>query len=138
MYLNVVVLGGHLTRDVELKYTQSGTAIASFGLAVNKKFTSDGEKREQVSFFDIDAWGKTAELCNEWLKKGSGVVIQGELKQESWEQDGNKRYKVKVVANSVQFLPKGEKSDQGGSCQGGSNSNNSNNSTGNSKNDPPF
>ena len=138
MYLNVVVLGGNLTRDIELRYTQTGTAVASFGLAVNKKYTSNGENREDVSFFDIDVWGKTAEVCNSYLKKGSGVVVQGELKQESWQQqDGQKRYKVKVVANSVQFLPRSD-GGSGNSNSGQQRSNQGYSNSGNKRNDPPF
>jgi single-strand DNA-binding protein len=135
--INFVILAGNLTRDVELRYTQGGTAIASFGLAVNKKYTSNGEKREQVSFFDVDAWGKTGELCSEYLQKGSGVIVQGELKQESWEQDGQKKYKVKVVANSVQFLPRSENgnSNGGNQSQGYSNQNQGNSGR---RNESPF
>ena len=108
---NRVILMGNLTRDPELTYTQSGTAIAKFGLAVNRKFAGkDGEKKEEVDFFDIEAWEKQAENCNEYLKKGSGVLIEGRLKQERWEdkESRKQRSRIKIVASVVQFLPKGQ------------------------------
>ena len=105
---NRVILMGNLTRDPELRYTPSGLAVAHFGLAVNRKFSSkEGQKREEVNFFDIEAWDKQAELCSEYLNKGSGVFLEGRLKQERWEDEaGNKRSRIKVVAMTIQFLPK--------------------------------
>lgn len=118
---NRIILMGHLTRDPELTYIQGGTAIAKFGLAVNRKFAGkDGEKKEEVDFFDIEAWEKQAENCNEYLKKGSGVLIEGRLKQERWEdkESGKQRSRIKVVASVVQFLPKGEGKGQAQDEQG--------------------
>lgn len=107
--LNRVILMGNLTRKPELRYTPNGTAVADLGLAVNRSYTVNGEKREDVLFVDIVAWGKTAENCNEYLEKGSGVAIEGRLQSRSWEtKDGNKRTKIEVVADSVQFLSGGK------------------------------
>lgn len=106
--LNRVFLMGNLTRDPELRYTPSGTAVGTFGIAVNRRFTSkEGEKKEEVDFFEVEVWNKQAEICNEYLVKGRGVLVEGRLKQDRWEDDsGNKRAKVKVVSSSIQFLPR--------------------------------
>ncbi|QPJ63516.1 MAG: single-stranded DNA-binding protein [Candidatus Nitronauta litoralis] len=104
---NKVLLMGNLTRDPELRFTASGAAVASFGLAVNRKYKSGDEWKEDVCFVDITVWGRTAENCTEYLNKGSGVFIEGRLNFQSWEaQDGQKRNKLEVVANVVQFLGK--------------------------------
>lgn len=109
---NLVVLMGNLTRDPEVRFLPSGVAVASFGLAVNNRYKKDGAVVDEVSFFDVEAWQKTAELCGEYLAKGRPVLIQGRLKQERWEDDhGNKRSKIKVVATAVQFLGSKEKED---------------------------
>lgn len=109
---NLVVLMGNLTRDPEVRFTPSGVAVASFGLAVNNRYKKDGNVVDEVSFFDIEAWQKTAELCGEYLAKGRPVLIQGRLRQDRWEDDhGNKRSKIKVVATAVQFLGTKEKED---------------------------
>lgn len=103
---NKVILMGNLTRDPETKYTQGGQAVCNFGLAINRK---SGEK-EDVDFFDIEVWDKQAENCSTYLHKGNGVLIEGRLKQDRWEDEsGNKRSKIKIVASVVQFLPKAEK-----------------------------
>ena len=113
---NKVMLMGHLTRDPELKYTQSGAPIASFGLAVNRKFKQGDEWKREVCFVDITAWGKQAENCAEYLHKGSPAFVEGYLKFSSWQAEGSqKRSKLDVTANTVQFL--------GG---GGDNKNNTN------------
>ena len=106
--LNRVFLMGNLTRDPELRYTPSGTAVAGFGLAVNRRFsTKEGDRREEVDFFEVEVWGKQAENCNEYLSKGRGILLEGRLKQDRWEDDsGNKRSKVRIVASSVNFMPK--------------------------------
>jgi single-strand DNA-binding protein len=106
--LNKVLLIGNLTRDPELRYIPSGQAVTTLGLAVNEKYTGkDGDKKEEVLFIDVNVWGKTAENCAEYLKKGSPVFIEGKLKLRQWEQDGQKRSKVDVTAMTVQFLPSG-------------------------------
>lgn len=104
---NHVVLIGHLTRDPEVRFTPKGTAIAQIGLAVNRKWkTEDGQEMEEVSFFDCVAFNRTAEVMGQYLKKGKPVLIDGRLKQESWDdkQTGQKKYAVKIIINSFQFL----------------------------------
>ena len=104
--LNHIFLIGNLTRDPELRYTPSGTAVGGFGMAINRRYTTkNGEKREEVDFFEIEVWDRQAEICNEYLSKGRPVLIEGRLKQDRWEDEsGNKRSKLKIVANNVQFL----------------------------------
>jgi len=104
--LNRVFLIGNLTRDPELRYIPSGTAVANFGLATNRIYTTqDGERKEDVCFVDIVTWSKTAENCANYLTKGSPVFIEGRLQFRSWEtDDGQKRSKLEVVADRVQFL----------------------------------
>lgn len=107
--LNKVLLMGNLTRDPELRYIPSGQAVTSFSIAVNRVYLSQsGEKKEEVSFIRCVVWGKRAEVCNEYLKKGSPVFVEGRLQSRSWEaQDGTKRSTIEVVAMNVQFLPRG-------------------------------
>lgn len=109
--LNRVLLIGNLTRDPELRYIPSGSAVATFTLAVNRVYkTQTGEKKEQVSFIRIVVWGRRAEVCGEYLAKGSPVFIEGRLQSRDWEtQDGQKRNTVEVVADNVQFLRSGER-----------------------------
>lgn len=102
--LNQVVLIGRLTRDPELRYSQNGLAICSFSLAVNRKSSRDGAE-DQVYFFNIKAFGKTAETTSQYLTKGKRVGVQGHLQQNRWEdQNGQKRSTVDIVADRVQFL----------------------------------
>lgn len=103
---NKVLLMGNLTRDPELRYIPSGQPVTSFSIAVNRNYTGQtGEKKEEVSFVRIVVWGKLAEICNEYLKKGRPVFVEGRLQSRSWEaQDGSKRSTTEVVAQSVQFL----------------------------------
>ncbi|MBG94893.1 MAG: single-stranded DNA-binding protein [Chloroflexi bacterium] len=111
---NVVVLMGNLTRDPELKEISKGTSVCEFGLAVNHEYTDKkGERQKDVSFFDINAWNKTGEACHEYLEKGRGVHVVGRLKQERWETDqGDKRSRIRVVAHSVQFLPRAQNNEE--------------------------
>ena len=104
--LNKVLLIGNLTRDPELRYVPSGTAVATFTIAVNRVYTSQaGEKKEEVSFIRIVVWGRRAEVCGEYLSKGSPVFVEGRLQSRSWEgQDGQKRSTTEVIADNVQFL----------------------------------
>jgi len=114
--LNKVLLIGNLTRDPELRYIPSGTAVAKFGLAVNRDYTdrASGEKKESVCFVDITVWGKQAEICNQYLSKGRPVFLEGRLEFSSWEtKEGDKRNKLEVVAERVQFLG-GRKDGEGG------------------------
>lgn len=99
---NRVELIGNLTRDPELRYIPSGTAVATIGLATNRVYTSDGEKKEEVDFHKIIAWGKLAELCNQLMKKGSRVFISGRLQYREWVgQDGNKRRDAEIVLEDM-------------------------------------
>jgi len=116
-YYNKVILMGNLTRDPELKYLPSGAAVADFGLAINRPYTDreSGEKRERVCFVDIQAWERQAEICNQYLSKGSLVLVDGELQYDSWEtEDGQKRSRLRVRAFNVQFMPKSISQGQGG------------------------
>jgi len=104
---NKVILVGRLTRDPELKYLTSGTSLASFGLAASRnwKDKNTGESKEDTMFIDITAFGKAAEIANQYLKKGNRVLVEGRLVLESWEDNnGNKRSKHKVTAESIQFM----------------------------------
>jgi single-strand DNA-binding protein len=105
--LNKVLLMGNLTRDPEVRYTPKGTAVTELGIAVNRIYSGEnGEKREEVTFVDVTVWGRTAENAGEYLRKGRPVFIEGRLQLDSWEdkQSGQKRNKLKVVADNVQFL----------------------------------
>lgn len=104
--LNKVFIMGNLTRDPELRYVPSGTAVATFTIAVNRVYTSQaGEKKEEVSFIRVVVWGRRAEVCGEYLSKGSPVFVEGRLQSRSWEaQDGQKRNTIEVIADNVQFL----------------------------------
>jgi single-strand DNA-binding protein len=107
--LNKVLLIGNLTRDPELRYLPSGQAVTSFTVAVNRSYVANtGEKKEEVSFIRIVVWARRAEVCNEYLRKGSPVFVEGRLQSRTWEaQDGTKRSSIEVVANNVQFLGRG-------------------------------
>lgn len=103
--LNKVFLMGNLTRDPELRYVPSGAPVATFGLAVNRRFvTQQGEKRDDVCFVRVVVFGKQAESCSQHLNKGRLVFIEGRLQYRSWEQDGQKRSTLDIVADRVQFL----------------------------------
>jgi single-strand DNA-binding protein len=104
---NKVVLVGNLTRDPELRYTPKGTAIAKIGLAVNRVWTNEaGEKKEEVTFVDVDVFGRTAENVGQYMRKGRPILIEGRLKLDQWDdkQTGQKKSKLGVVAETVQFL----------------------------------
>lgn len=104
---NKVLLMGNLTRDPEVRYTPKGTAIANLGLAVNRVWTTEtGEQKEEVTFVDIEVWGRQAETAGQYLSKGRPVFVEGRLRLDSWEdkESGQKRNKLKVVAERIQFL----------------------------------
>ena len=113
---NRVVLVGNLTQDVELRYTPAGTAVTDVSLAVNERVKRNDQWTEEANFFDVTLWGRTAEVASEYLSKGSSVLIEGRLKQDRWEQDGQKRSKVKVVGERMQML--GSRGGGGGSSTG--------------------
>ncbi len=102
---NRVILLGNLTRDVELRYTQSGMAVTDIGLAVNdRRKNQAGEWVEEVTFVDVTLWGRTAEVAGEYLSKGSPVFVEGRLKLDTWESDGQKRSKLHVVGERMQLI----------------------------------
>lgn len=111
-YLNKVFLIGNLTRDPELRVTPKGTAICSFGMAVNRQYRDEsGAARDETTFVDIEAWGKQGELVSKYLTKGSPCMIEGRLRLDEWtdKTSGQKRHRLKVVLDNVQFL--GRKGD---------------------------
>lgn len=114
-----VIMIGNLCRDPELKYLDSGTALCNFAVAVNRTWKKDGEKKEEVSFIDVTAWARTAEVIAEYFAKGDPIMIEGHLKQESWEDKntGDKRSKLKVIAEGFQFV--GGKRDRDEAPAGG-------------------
>lgn len=102
---NKVILIGNLTRDPEMRYTPQGTSVCSFGLAVNRKYKQGDETKEEVTFINIVVFGKQADTCGQYLNKGSSALIEGRLQERRWEtDDGQKRSKHEVVAQSVRFL----------------------------------
>jgi single-strand DNA-binding protein len=104
---NKVILMGNLTRDPELRYTPKGTAIAKIGVAVNRVWTNEaGEKKEEVTFVDVEVWGRTAENVGQYMRKGRPIMIEGRLKLDQWDdkQTGQKKSRLGVVAETVQFL----------------------------------
>ena len=122
---NKVILVGNLTRDPELRYTPKGTAIAKVGLAVNRVWTNEaGEKKEEVTFVDVDAFGRTAEVISQYLKKGRPILVEGRLKLDQWDdkQTGQKRSRLGVILENFQFLDSGRGGDGGGGGGGGSRS----------------
>jgi len=104
--LNKVYLMGNLTRDPELKYIPSGSAVANFSMALNRSYTTpSGDKKDNVCFVNIVAWTKLAEICGEYLVKGSAVLVEGRLQSRSWEaENGQKRSVLEVVAENIQFI----------------------------------
>lgn len=120
--LNKVMLIGNLTRDPELRYTPKGTAVADIALAINRVWNNEqNQRQEETTFVDITLWGRQAELAQQYLTKGRGAYIEGRLQMDTWDdkQTGQKRSKLKVVAESLQFLPDGKGSAGGQIPQGG-------------------
>lgn len=111
--LNRVLLIGNLTRDPELRYIPSGQAVTTFTLAVNRTYLANtGEKKEEASFIRVVVWAKRAEVCHEYLRKGSPVFVEGRLQSRSWDApDGTRRSTIEVVAQNVQFLGRGGKQE---------------------------
>ncbi len=104
---NKVILLGNLTRNPELRYTPNGTPVATLGLAVSRRYKQGDDLKEEVCFVDIVVFGKQAEHCGQYLSKGNGVIVDGRLQQRRWEtEDGQKRSKHEVVAQTVTFMPK--------------------------------
>ena len=136
---NRVILMGRLTRDVDLKYLQSGTAVTEVGLAVSdRRKNQAGEWVEEPVFVDVTLWGRTAEIASEYLNKGSPVFIEGRLKLDTWETDGQKRSKLRVVGERMQLI--GGRSDRqggGGGQSGGEQSEYSQPATASTASAPP-
>ena len=120
--VNKVILIGNIGADPELRYTPSGTAVTNFNMATNENWTDNsGDRQERTEWHRIVAWGRLAEICNQYLRKGSKVYIEGRLQTRSWEgQDGQKRYTTEVVARDMQILDSREEYDGAGGG-GGSN-----------------
>ena len=119
---NKVILLGNLTRDPEIRYTQGGMAVAKLGLAVNRRYSVNGEQKESTCFVDLTAFGRQAEVINEYCKKGRPLFVEGRLEFSQWEgQDGSKRSKLEVVVENFQFLGSrdGEMGGGGGGGGGG-------------------
>ena len=112
MSLNSVNIMGNLTRDPELKMLSSGRPVCSISIAHNRIYTKNNERVTEVSYFDVEIWGPMGENVAKYLKKGSGVIVEGRLKQDRWEKDGKTQSRVRIVATSVHFMPK--KTDGGG------------------------
>ena len=115
---NKVILIGNLTRNPELRYTPNGTPVAALGLAVSRRYKQGDDLKEEVCFVDIVVFGKHAEHCGQYLSKGNGIIVDGRLQQRRWEtEDGQRRSKQEVVAQTITFLPK--RGDGGGAHTGG-------------------
>ena len=118
--INHVVLIGRLTRDAELKYTASGQAVCKFSMAVNRRRKNGDQWEDEANYFDVVLWGRQGESLNQYLLKGKSVGIDGELRQDRWQQDGQNRSKVEIVATNIQLLG-GNPGGSGQSGQGGGN-----------------
>jgi len=115
--LNHVFLIGNLTRDPEVRYLPSGDAVGDMHLAVSRRYKGkDGQDREEVCFIGVVVWGRQAENCKEYLRKGSPVFVEGRLQFEQWEKDGQKNSRIRVRANRVQFLGGGRSQQAGGAA----------------------
>jgi len=124
---NRVILVGNLTRDPELRYIPSGTAVSEIGLAVNDRVKKGDQWVDEATFVDVTLWGRTAEIANEYLSKGSQVLIEGRLKLDRWEKEGQKHSKLRVVGERMQMLGArdgggggGNRGARGGRSSGGS------------------
>ena len=114
MNYNRVILVGRLTRDPALTYTPSNTPVCEFGMAINRKWKSkDGNNKEEVCFVDVTAYGRTAEVVQQYMTKGSPILCEGRLRFQAWEdKEGKKRSKIDVVLENMQFLPTGERAEK--------------------------
>lgn len=118
MYINKVIIYGNLTRDPELKALPSGSHVATFSVATNRVYKdAQGARQESTDYHNIVVFGRQAETASQYLKKGAGVFIEGRLQTRSWEKDGTKQYRTEIVADRVQFGPKGGASTGGAKSQ---------------------
>ncbi|MDA3823281.1 MAG: single-stranded DNA-binding protein [Bacteroidales bacterium] len=101
--LNSILIEGNLTKDPDLSYTSSSAAVCKFPIAVNRKYKVNDQMQDEVSYIDIEAWNKIAESCSQYLTKGRGVRVVGRLKQERWQQNGQNRSKIIIVAEHIEF-----------------------------------
>lgn len=111
MSLNAVNIMGNLTKDPEIKSTPSGKSVCSMSIANNRIYSKNNQKVTEVSFFDVEVWGAVAENCAKYLKKGSGIIVEGRLRQDRWEKDGKTQSRIRISANNVHFMPR--KADEG-------------------------
>lgn len=118
---NRVILVGNLTRDVEVKFLESGTAVCELGMAVNDRVKRGNEWVDEATFVDVTLWGRTAEVAGEYCVKGQSVLIEGRLKLDSWEKDGKKYSKLRVVGEKLQMLG-GKRGESRGSSSRGNDS----------------
>ena len=133
--VNQVILLGNLTRDPELRQIPSGQSVCSFSLALNRAYKdANGEWQEATDFIDVVAWAQLGERVSQYLTKGRRCLVQGRLQSRSWEQDGQKRSKVEVLANDVTFLD-GRGDDNGGASNGGASSSSNGSSSSSKKKD---
>ena len=125
--LNKVFLIGNLTKDPEIRYISTGKAVGDLRMAVNRRFkTTDGQERDETCFVAVTVWGRQAETCGEYLRKGSQIMVEGRLQYDEWEKDGKKNSRLRVVAERVQFMgapkggePKGANGSEGSKRGGG-------------------
>jgi single-strand DNA-binding protein len=111
---NKVIIAGNLTRDIELRYSQSGMGIAKTAIATSRKFTANGEKKEEICFIDVTFFGRSAEIANQYLRKGSKILVEGRLNFEQWvDQNGGKRSKHSVTVENMQMLDARQDDDGG-------------------------
>ena len=122
--INHVVLVGRLTRDAEIKYTASGQAVCKFSVAVNRRRKNGDQWEDEANFFDVVLWGRQGESLNQYLLKGKAVGVEGELRQDRWQQDGQNRSKVEIVANNIQLLGGNPGGSSGGKYGDGNQSQN--------------
>lgn len=122
--VNKVILVGRLGKDPEMKSIPSGTTVVKFSLATDEKFTNrNGEKQERTEWHNIEVWGKLAEICAQFLRKGKLVYLEGSIRTEEYEKDGDKKRWTKIVANEMRMLDRRGDDDEGGSYGGGERSN---------------
>jgi single-strand DNA-binding protein len=129
--INHVVLVGRLTRDAELKYTAGGQAVCKFSIAINRRKKNGDQWEDEPNYFDVVLWGRQGESLNQYLVKGKSVGVEGELRQDRWQQDGQNRSKVEIVANNIQLLG-GSSGSSGSSGSYGGNSHGDSGSQGSS------
>ena len=113
MSLNIISMMGNLTRKPEIKHIPSGKAVCRLSIANNRVYNKNNERMRDVSYFDVEVWGASAENCAKYLNKGSGIIVEGRLQQERWEKDGKPQSNIKIIANMVHFLPKAQSSVMG-------------------------